>query len=854
MVIAPTKLQGSHSSSEEEYCVTRSNNQVAQRARSKNRRGTLAAPAAVAIALALVAVVVSSCGTTRARAKEKSYAVAAVVLESPGRFDIRPQGADYWLPGAPGSVVFYGDTVRNGMGGGIILGLSAGGTLRAGEMSDFSVVKGPASLTTVDVERGEVWLDVPQGKTARVTTPAVKATSSRVGAKSGTCYFGVAVAPAGPTTVTAEAGSVKVEGGGSSVRLDAGSQTVCEQGKSPSKPAKAEASAPVGGLAFLVGLQSGPYFRNEATRDKTEEDARAKISVDPADAWSYVNLGRAQIDAGNTIDAVTNFKKALELKPGFAQALAGLGTAALRDAKWSEASTYYDQARLADRSSLEAVLGEANSALGAGALDEAEKWYKGTLELDPQSHLALTGLGTVKMLRGELTDARDDLVNALDIEPSHIPAMRVLSYIYSLQGNLDRSITYLKKAVDANADDYGVRSDIAGRYARAAMNDEAKNAFKSLAESEDKAQMAAGFQGLGAVAQGSGDLKGAITDWSKAQDLTPDRPAVLENLGQANMLACEPAAAIAALFKAASVDINDWRAHQMLARAYLEAGSAAQALPEARVAASLAPSEWTAHLVLGLALQATGATAEATTELERALELKPTTKLSAIDHVMLAEAFASEGKNSQALAEYKAAEALSPTEGAYHSLAGDVLTGMQRLKEALDEYRKAVELDPTDPAARIKLANALYASGQKNEAIQLLKQAVEKNPNDPATRLQLAQYLLADNDIEGAMFQLDAAAAAPGIQPQVLASVLVLQGNALDRKEDFASAVADYSRAVATDPGRGDAWFYMAGDLERTGKPADARTAYANAASLCKDRPEWKRFYDESVSKLSTLK
>ena len=179
---------------------------------------------------------------------------------------------------------------------------------------------------------------------------------------------------------------------------------------------------------------------------------------------------------------------------------------------------------------------------------------------------------------------------------------------------------------------------------------------------------------------------------------------------------------------------------------------------------------------------------------------------------------------------------------------------MQRLKEALDEYRKAVELDPTDPAARIKLANALYASGQKNEAIQLLKQAVEKNPNDPATRLQLARYLLADNDIEGAMFQLDAAAAAPGIQPQVLASVLVLQGNALDRKEDFASAVADYSRAVATDPGRGDAWFYMAGDLERTGKPADARTAYANAASLCKDRPEWKRFYDESVSKLSTLK
>jgi tetratricopeptide (TPR) repeat protein len=809
---------------------------------------------AVAVALSLAAAAASSCGSTRAKVKEKTYPVAAVVLEAPAHFDILPEGSDCWVPAAPGAAVLYGDTVRNGAGGGLVLVLASGGTLRAGEMSEFDITKGSRNTAKVQVGRGEVWLALPGGKATEVTTSSVKVTVAAAGGKSAARSFGVKVVPGGPTTVTTEQGSVELEGAGASVTLEAGNQSVCEQGKAPSKPAKAEATSPSGGLAFLVGLQSDTYFRNGATRDKAGEDARAKISVDPADAWPYVNLGRALLDSGNTTDARTNFLKALEFKKGFSQALAGLGKAALIEQRWSEASSYYDQAKLADNTSLEAALGLANSALGAGDMREAEKRYRDTLDLDPQSYLALTGLGMVKLLEGAQSEALEDLQNALDIEPAHAAALEAMSYLYSLRGNLDRSITHLKKAVEAEQDDYRVRSTIADRYLRTGMSDAATTAFRRLAESEEKGLMAAGFQGLGAVAQGAGDIKGAIADWSKAQDLVPDRTPVLEDLGQADLLTGEPAAAIASLSRAASADINDWRAHELLARAYLATGQAAQAVPESRLAVSLAPSEWSAHLVLGLALQAVGSTTEAATELDRGLDLKPESRLSASDHVMLAEAYTQEGKNSQALAQYRAAESLYPSEAAFHRLAGDLLAQMGRKTDALAEYRRAVELDSSDLMARLKLASAMYAAGQKKEAIQTLQKAVEKNPNDPATRLQLAQYLLDDNDIEGALFQLDAAATAPGIKPDLLASVLVARGNARDRRQDFAGAIADYARAVSSDQSRGDAWFFMAGDLERTGKPADARTAYTNAAALCKDRPEWKKFYDESAAKLSQMK
>ena len=115
------------------------------------------------VALVLLALAVGpacSCGQTGARAKEKTYAVAGVVLEAPGRFDIRPQGGEWWLPGAPGSCVLYGDTVRNGAGGGLVMALAGGDSLRAGETTEFAVGKPRGGALSFVVGRGEAWLQL----------------------------------------------------------------------------------------------------------------------------------------------------------------------------------------------------------------------------------------------------------------------------------------------------------------------------------------------------------------------------------------------------------------------------------------------------------------------------------------------------------------------------------------------------------------------------------------------------------------------------------------------------------------------------------------------------------------------
>jgi len=797
------RLQGSNFLFEEEYSMID----------SRIRASVLLKLVALLILLALVVGAVSSCGGSGAKSKEKTYPVAAVALESSARFDIMPQGRDCWISGAPGSVVIYGDTVRNGAGGGIVLVLSAPGALRIGEMSDVNISRGARDAPVVEIERGEAWLDVSGEKTGELWTPAVRVTASKTGGASVRCNFGVKVNPGGSATVVCADGTAILESAGATVTLEGGKQSFCEHGCAPGKPIKAETASPVGGFSFLVGLQSVSYFRNEATRDSSEAEARAKIAVNSEDAWSYVNMGRALLDTGNADEAKSSFAKALEIKPGFSQAAAGLGKIALGESRWSEASSSYEQARLADRTSLEALLGLASCALGAGDMREAAKRYKDAMEVDPQSHLALTGLGALKLLECDRSGATDDLEKSVQIEASSNGALVLLSCEAALEGNLERSLTFLKRAMEIRSDDYRIKSIVADRYARAGMSDAATSALRQLSQSDDSALMAQGFQGLGALAMARNDTKGAISDWTKAQDLMPDRPAVLENLARAYLLVGEEEAALSTISRAVVVDTNSWRSREMLARACLATGSIDQAAREARLAASFAPAQWLAHLALGLILNERGDVSESAREYDRALCLKPKGGMSVTERALLAEAYGHMGK----------------------------------VEEALAEYRKVVQMDPSDTLAYVKMAELLYASGHKDSAIDTLQRAVKKSPNDPDARLLLGKYLLADNDVEGALFQLDGAASAPDIRSDTLADVLVTRGNARDRKQEFAGAIDDYTRAISADPGRGDAWFYMAGDFERTGRPAEARAAYSNAVTLCGARSEWKKFHDEAL-------
>lgn len=179
---------------------------------------------------------------------------------------------------------------------------------------------------------------------------------------------------------------------------------------------------------------------------------------------------------------------------------------------------------------------------------------------------------------------------------------------------------------------------------------------------------------------------------------------------------------------------------------------------------------------------------------------------------------------------------------------------MERRDEALAEFETALQIDPALFAARVSLAGIYVSRSDYYEASAQLERALESEPGDVEARLMLARCTLEDGRPEDSFEHIEQVLSSPAVEAGLRAEAFVIRGNAHDRSQDFHSAIQDYTSAVSLDGGRGDAWFYLAGDLERTGRMAEAAEAYQRAFDECRDREEWKEYYAESAEKLNRLR
>lgn len=631
---APDGRQGAHSRKAEHSSVMfASTCMPVTEPRSGKRRARRKA-AAAALVLLLACACLSSCADTGKKAA-KTYPVIAVVAQAPDGFDACLAGSDCWLAAYSGMSLLEGDTAWTAPGASLFILFADGTRMALAERSIFRLAVqegGPR----VELSRGEAWLDGTGGQGPPLQTPAAKVVPSP--GKTTGWSLGLRVEPGGSTTAIVAAGSAKVENGAGSVTLTAGNKSTCAPGMAPGTPEGAAVqatslSAP--GFGYFVRLQVEPYFRNEATRDKAEDDARATLAAVPNDAWAHLNLGRALLDAGLVSEARSQLDQALILDPQFSQAMAALGRVELLEGTWTEAYDAFSSARRADGRSFEALFGMGQSALGRGDLREAEKWFKETLDLDPEGTMPLVGLGVVELLRQDQPGSRELLKRAAAAEPSSTRAYQVMAIAYSLQGKLDRAEQYFIKALEVDPNDVSARGSLGAVSLRLGRPAAASAAYRGLVDSEDPGRKARGYVSLGAVEELGGGTRAALDYWVKARDLAPDLQASTVDLGQAHLALGEDDAAASEFSMAVAADPAFWYTREWLARAYLAGKDLPRAISESRAAIALNPSAWISHLVLGLALGQTGARAEAWQEAKKGRALKPPGKLSPSERKLL---------------------------------------------------------------------------------------------------------------------------------------------------------------------------------------------------------------------------
>jgi tetratricopeptide (TPR) repeat protein len=148
----------------------------------------------------------------------------------------------------------------------------------------------------------------------------------------------------------------------------------------------------------------------------------------------------------------------------------------------------------------------------------------------------------------------------------------------------------------------------------------------------------------------------------------------------------------------------------------------------------------------------------------------------------------------------------------YFALHGDNLADLQR----------AAALASYDTTLQMRLARKELDAGQPDQAIVAWKRAMQANPVDPAPRNALLQYLTSEKRFGEAYDVTRAAMQRTPRDPQLLVNngILAMQLGHADE------ALASWQKAVASDPALADAHLYLAAELDREGKPADAAPHY----------------------------
>jgi len=152
-----------------------------------------------------------------------------------------------------------------------------------------------------------------------------------------------------------------------------------------------------------------------------------KVWQNPESLWSYVvsvfpdrvsfphyNLGNIYNQQGFFDQAISEYKRALAIRPDFEDTLNNLGVAYMRK----------------------------------GNFDEAIAEYKKALAINPDSANAYYNLGTVNAKRGLMNKAISQLKKAITLNPNHAGAHYNLGMAYyQYEGNYKLAIVHLDKAL-----------------------------------------------------------------------------------------------------------------------------------------------------------------------------------------------------------------------------------------------------------------------------------------------------------------------------------------------------------------------------------------------------------------------
>jgi tetratricopeptide (TPR) repeat protein len=223
-------------------------------------------------------------------------------------------------------------------------------------------------------------------------------------------------------------------------------------------------------------------------RSEAIAEWRRALELNPGDAKTHNNLGRALAEQGNLDEAIAHWRKALEANPNYAEAHNNLGAALIRRGKLDEAIAHFQKV-------LETggQYAEVHNNLGwaleqKGKTDKAIAEWRKAIEINPKFAQAHFNLGNALSTRGKTPEALAEWRSGLAIEPNRPAVLNQVARALATSPdgairNATEAVTLAERAVNlSGGTDPAILDTLAAAYAEAGRFPEAaKTARQALA-------------------------------------------------------------------------------------------------------------------------------------------------------------------------------------------------------------------------------------------------------------------------------------------------------------------------------------------------------------------------------------
>ena len=257
------------------------------------------------------------------------------------------------------------------------------------------------------------------------------------------------------------------------------------------------------------------------------ETAAKLLSRDPE---SQTNLGNVLRARGRLDEAVSCHRRAIALKPDYAEAHNNLGSA-LRDSKRpDQAVASYRQAISIKPDFAMAHMNLGDTLLALGRLDEAARSYRRVLHFRPDSVEAHNNLGNALRDSGRLEEAAASYRRAVAIRPDYAKLHNNLGNALLDLGRIEEAVASYSRALELEPDFAKAHSNLGSAFRELAKLDEAEASYRrALAIRADSSEI---LTNLGVVQRLQGRADEAEASLRRALSIDPGAAPTITSLAE----------------------------------------------------------------------------------------------------------------------------------------------------------------------------------------------------------------------------------------------------------------------------------------------------------------------------------